>query len=68
MLIEVKTLLSVGMGYPTIEDFQNAQSITRKNDCAVKIVFKPTFSYPTKEVLIEKDTDLELLHQLILEY
>ena len=67
MLIEVKTLLSVGMEYPTIEDFQNAQSIARKNDCAVKIVFKPTFSYPTKEVLILKDTDLELLHKLILE-
>lgn len=67
MLIEIKTLLSVGMGYPTIEDFQNAQSIARENDCAVKIVFKPTFSYPTKEVLILKDTDLELLHKLILE-
>ena len=67
MLIEVKTLLSVGMGYPTMEDFQNAQSIARKNDCAVKIVFKPTFSDPTKEVLVLKDTDLELLHQLILE-
>lgn len=68
MLIEVKTLLSTGVGYPTIEEFQNAQSIARKNDCAVKIVFKPTFSYPVKEVLIEKDTDLELLHRLILEY
>lgn len=67
MLIEVKTLLLVGAGYPTIEDFQNAQSIARENDCAVKIVFKPTFSYPVKEVLIEKDTDLELLHRLILE-
>ena len=67
MLIEIKTLLSAGVGYPTIEDFQNAQSIARKNDCAVKIVFRPTFSYSTKEVLIEKDTDLELLHRLILE-
>ena len=68
MLIEVKTLLSVGTGYPTIEDFQNAQSIARKNDCAVKIVFKPTFSYPIKEVLVEKDTDIETLHRLILDY
>lgn len=65
MLVEVKTLSVTGFGSPTIEDLSYAQFIANRDNCAVKLVFRRFLCSPIKEVLVEKDTDIQLLHEVI---
>ena len=65
MLVEVKTLTVTGFGSPTVEELNYAQFIANRDNCAIRLIFRRNLCSPIKEVLVEKDTDIQLLHEVI---